>query len=122
MKHILRSLYLLPIIVLTIGCSEEGPDNGLGLAGTYIGQMNVGSSSYQNVSYTVTVTETGASTVQITPSTGDATSWTSTLMNLAGVYTCVTCTQNQITFTSINGNMQLSYNYGSDEQYTGTKQ
>ena len=122
MRHIIQSLFLLPVIFLSIGCSEEEPDNGLGLAGTYVGQMNVGSTSYQNVSYTVTVTETGASSVQITPSTNDASQWTSSLMNLAGVYTCVNCTEHQITFTPLNGNMQLSYNYNSDEQYTGTKQ
>lgn len=120
MKQALLIFSLLSITLFNVGCTEE-PDS-IGLAGTYVGQMNVGSTNFQHVSYTVTVTETGTSTVQITPNTSDATSWTSTLMNIAGVYTCVSCTANQITFTPINGNMQLSYNYDGDEQFTGTKQ
>ncbi len=120
MKQALLIFSFASLIMFNVGCTET-TDDGLGLAGTYVGQMNV-DTSFQHISYSVVVTETGASTVLITPSTSDATSWTSTLMSIAGIYTCVTCTSNQITFTPINGNMQLSYNYAGNEQFTGTKQ
>jgi hypothetical protein len=84
--------------------------------------MNVG--TFENLQYTVTVTKLTSTSVKITPSTGDTTEWTTTLTNVLGVYTCITCVINsQITFTSIGNGVELAYNYnGNDEQYAGTKQ
>jgi len=124
MKFILGlSLLLLPVLALTSCDSDD--DDGLGfndLAGTYVGGMNVG--PFENLQYTVTVTQLTSTSVKITPSTSDATEWTATLTNVLGVYTCIGCiTQSQITFTSIGSGVELSYNYnGNDEQYVGTKQ
>lgn len=125
MKTILKlSLILLPLFSLnSCGSDDDGDVFGLDdLPGTYVGAMNVG--SFENLQYTVTVTKLTATSVKITPSTGDATEWTASLSKVLGVYTCIGCvTNSQITFTSIGNGVELIYNYnGNAEQYAGTKQ
>lgn len=125
MKILLHLAFLaLPLLVIT-GCNADDDDDGFGiddLSGTYVGAMNVG--SFENLQYTVTVTKLSATSVRITPSTGDATEWTASLTKVLGVYTCIGCvTNSQITFTSIGNGVELAYNYsGNAEQYAGTKQ
>ncbi|MFM1874650.1 MAG: hypothetical protein RL266_387 [Bacteroidota bacterium] len=124
MKTILKlSLILLPLFSLN-SCNSDDDGDVFGIddiPGTYIGAMNVG--SFENLQYTVTVTKLTATSVKITPSTGDATEWTATLTNVLGVYTCLGCvTQNQITFTSFSDRIELAYNYdGNNEQFAGVK-
>lgn len=123
MKLLKLFLLALPIIVFT-GCNTDDEEFPLSeLAGTYVGGMNVSSSSFQNAQYTVTVSLVGSNSVRITPSTGAATEWTATMTKIAGVYTCLGCiTNNQITFTSVSNGIELAYNYENDEQFAGYKQ
>lgn len=125
-KYILLAVMILPMLALP-SCNSDDDDDGLvisDLVGTYVGAMNVQNPDFTNAQYTVTVTQLTATAVKITPSTGVATEWTATLTNILGVYTCVGCvTSNQITFTSIGNGVELSYNYGNNnEQFAGTKQ
>lgn len=125
MKTIFKlSLIILPLFTLN-SCDSDDDGDVFGLddlPGTYVGAMNVG--SFENLQYTVTVTKLTATSVKITPSTGDATEWTATLTNILGVYTCIGCvTNSQITFTSLSNGVELVYNYnGNAEQYAGRKQ
>lgn len=127
MKLILRlSLLFLPVLVFT-SCNSDDDGDVFGfndIPGTYRGAMNVSDPSFSNALYEVVVTSLGTSSVKITPTGTAGTEWTATLSNIAGVYTCVTCvSQNQITFTRISGSVQLSYNYGgNNEQFAGAKQ
>lgn len=127
MKLILRLPLLLLLSLFAIAsCNTTGNDVfGLNdLPGTYVGAMNVGTPEFASTQYQVQVTAVGASSVKISPSGSAGTEWTATISNIAGVYTCITCvSQNQITFTRVNGSIQLSYNYGdNNEQFAGVKQ
>ena len=125
MKYLLFSALVLTSVFTFSSCNSDDDEDVFGLddiPGTYVGGMNVG--TFENLQYTVTVTKLSATSVKITPSTGDATEWTATLTKVLGVYTCVSCVSNsQITFTSIGNGVELAYNYnGNDEQFLGTKQ
>lgn len=127
MNFILRlSLILLPVIAFT-SCNSDDDEDTFGLndiLGTYRGAMNVTTPDFTNAQYEVVVTKLGSTSVKITPSTSAGTEWTATLTNVFGVYTCVSCaTNNQITFTRVNGSVQLSYNFDdNNEQFVGAKQ
>lgn len=126
MKNILVLIVALTASVGFQSCNQDGDDEDFpvsDLVGTYVGAMNVQTPDFTNAQYTVSVTQVSSTTVRITPSTGAATEWTASLTKILGVYTCIGCvTENQITFTSLSNGIELSYNYGNNEQFAGVKQ
>ena len=125
MKNVL--LVCLVLIGVSISSCDTGDSESFpitDLVGTYRGAMNVQDPDFTNAQYTVTVTQLSSTAVKIEPSTSAATEWTATLTKIAGVYTCLGClTSNQITFTSLSNGIELTYNYGgNNEQFAGLKQ
>jgi hypothetical protein len=69
------------------------------------------------------VSVVSGSSVRIKPSTGMASEWTASVINISGVFTCINCLENQLTFTYQADRWIVAYNYGdNNEQYSGTKQ
>lgn len=126
MKNVLLALVLFTSGITFSGCNTDEDDDFTiaDLVGTYRGAMNVQDPDFTNAQYTVTVSQLTSTSVRITPSTGAATEWTATLTKVLGVYTCLGCvTNNQITFTSLSNGIELTYNYGgNNEQFAGLKQ
>lgn len=120
MKNFLYVALILAISSSIVSCSSE--PEPFELEGTYIGLMNFADSTFQQTTYSVNVTNAGGSSVLITPSTQDASTWTAILLNDDGVYTCTDCSVNQITFQWVNGAVQLDYTYQGNEQFFGAKQ
>lgn len=116
-------LILISSVLVSCNNNNSLPDLTQGITGTYTGSINVSNPSLQNTSYSVTVSQVSNSRVRITPSTGQASTWEVDIMKPARtVVTCVSCASNQVTFTtSTNGSVNLSYNYSSNEQFSGTK-
>lgn len=121
--------FLLTMLVsgmlLFNGCSSDDDAFTVNdLVGTYVGPMNVSNLSFTNALYSVAVTKVSGTTVRITPSTSAASTWTTTLINISGTFTCsLNCLQDQITFTYQQDRWIVAYNYGSNnEQFSGTKQ
>ncbi|MCB9186169.1 MAG: hypothetical protein H6601_05425 [Flavobacteriales bacterium] len=124
MKTVFRNL-LFVLSVATIGaCNTNDPDLVDPILGTYVGAMNISDPSFQSTAVSVVVTSVSTEVVKISPQGGHGTQWTAHLTNVAGVFTCISCvSQNQITFTKVNGVYNLSYNYNSNnEQFSGQKQ
>lgn len=122
MKSKLLYLLLLPVLVVS-SCNTNDPNLVDPILGTYVGVMNISDPSFQSTSFTVEVTDVNSDIVKITPSGSNGTQWTAHLTSVAGVFTCISCvTNNQITFTKVNGVYNLSYNYGNNEQFSGQKQ
>ncbi len=122
------SVFLLFVSSLfLVSCNSNNnnslPDLTTGITGTYNGVINVSSPSLQNTSYSVTVSQVSNTRVRITPSTGQATTWEVDIMKpTSTTVTCVSpCGTNQITFVTSGSTVLLSYNYSSNEEFTGTK-
>lgn len=115
---------LLAATVLFNGCSQDDAAFTVNdLVGTYVGPINVSSPSFANALYTVSMSKVSGTTVRITPSSNVASTWNAPLINIAGVFTCTNCLQQQITFTFQSNRWIVAYNYGSNnEQFSGTKQ
>ena len=126
MKNFHPLLFLTFIISLvTISCNNNTvPSITDGVTGTYIGNINVASPSYQNTSYVVTVTSVSSTRVRITPQDGHATAWEQDVMKPSSTsITCLVCTTNQLTFDLSHSPKTIAYNYSnSAEQFSGTKQ
>lgn len=126
MKNPILILLFLATSTIFSSCNtdDENPFLFADLLGTYIGAMNVQTPSFTNAQYTVTVTQLTSTSVKITPNGGAGTEWTATLTKVLGTYTCLSCVlNNQITFTDVNGSVQISYNFDdNNEQFAGVKQ
>ncbi len=124
MKKIFFPLLLILSTVI-VSCNNNNnnvPDLTDGITGTYFGSINVSSPSLQNTSYTVTVTQVSNTRVRITPSTAQATTWEVDIMKpTSTTVTCINCSVDQVTFTTSGTQVMLSYNYNSNEQFSGTK-
>lgn len=123
-NRILSLLLLFSIAAMLNSCSEDESGYTVNdLVGTYVGPMNVSNPSFTNALYTVSVSKVSGTTVRITPSSNVASTWDAQLMNISDVFTCISCIQQQITFTYQSERWVVVYNYGSsNEQFTGTKQ
>jgi len=123
-NRILSLLMLFSVAALLNSCNEDESGYTVNdLVGTYVGPMNISDPSFQNALYTVTVSKVSGTTVRITPSSNVASTWDAPLMNVSGVFTCISCVQQQITFTYQSNRWVMAYNYASsNEQFTGTKQ
>lgn len=122
-----RCLVLAAIIpmVFASGCNDEfNPLGNDSVAGEYVGSFNVSDPSYQNTSYKVDVTWVSDNRLRISPSTSHGTEWEVTVMKVgASLYTCVNCTDNQVTVNIGDNSTHLNYNFGgNNEQFSGTKQ
>jgi hypothetical protein len=115
---------VFPVLLMS-SCADDEEDNALTgpLAGTYIGSFNVSDPSYQNTSYSVDVVHLSDLRIKITPSTSHGTQWEVNLMRInSSLYTCVNCVTNQIQMNIGDNGTQLNYNFGSNEQFSGTRQ
>lgn len=123
-NRILSLLLLFSIAAMLNSCSEDESGYTVNdLVGTYVGPMNVSNPSFTNALYTVSVSKVSGTTVRITPSSNVASTWDAQLMSVSDVFTCISCIQQQITFTYQSERWVVVYNYGSsNEQFTGTKQ
>ena len=121
-KDLLGIIAVLSILIGTNSCEGEDPATTADIAGTYIGQMTFADSTFEQSLYSVTVEALPGSSLLITPSTNQATEWTSGVINTDGVFNCTNCTVNQLSIRKVLGNYQLDYTFEGNEQFFGTKQ
>lgn len=116
---------VLPVLFMSSCSDDDDDDDGLTgpLAGTYVGSFNVSDPTYQSTSYSVEVVHLTDLRIKITPSTSHGTQWEVNLMRInSNLYTCVNCLTNQIQVNIGDNGTQLNYNFGSNEQFSGTRQ
>lgn len=122
MKNLVAVLMIPAVLVGMGACKEVEQPTTADIEGTYIGLMSMADSTFEQPLYRVTVEALVGSSLLITPSTSDATEWTTGVIITDGVFNCTNCTVNQLSIRKVAGVYQLSYTYQENEEFFGAKQ